>query len=59
MNTAKTPNEKLAQLQAQLKNLKTVFEDLILNETEFEKLKPFRTQITALEKAIKDALREN
>ena len=59
MNTAKTPNETLAQLEAQLNHLKTIFEDLITHETEFEKLKPIRTQIKALEQAINDALREN
>ena len=59
MNTAKSPNEKLAQLHAQLNHLKTVFEDLISHETEFEKLKPIHTQMKALEKAINDALREN
>ena len=54
----KTPNEKLVHMQSQLEDLKKMFEDLISHETEFEKLKPIRMQIKALERAIAFALNE-
>ena len=46
-------------MQSQLEDLKKMFEDLISHETEFEKLKPIRMQIKALERAIATALNEN
>ena len=54
----KNPEEKLAYLQSQLDHLKKNFDDLISHEAEFEKLKPIRMQIRALEKAIAAALNE-
>lgn len=40
------------QLEMELAELKKIFEEWITNEVEFEKLKPIRARIHALEKAI-------
>jgi hypothetical protein len=47
-----TPLVHISSLQVQLEDLKTVFEDELLNDADIQKIKDVYTQITGLERMI-------